>query len=81
MDFSLLLINNTCNSFQLYYSDEISMKPVSAIEGKCEVRKKQDIPMSNCPVIFDHIFFCEHLYYPEKGAIKKVTIFWCEFKH
>lgn len=73
--FIIINDNSTCNSFQLYYSDEISMKPVSAIEGKCEVRKKQDIPIANCPVIFDHIFFCEHLYDPEKGAIKKVIIF------
>lgn len=50
------------------------MMPVSAIEGKCEVRKKQDIPVANYPAIFDHIFFCEHLYDPEKGAIKKVLI-------
>lgn len=68
-------IDSGCNSFQLYYSDEISMMPVTAIEGKCEVRKKQDIQISNCPAIFDHIFFCEHLYDPEKGAIKKVIIF------
>ncbi|KAL4010525.1 hypothetical protein IC575_030022 [Cucumis melo] len=57
---------------ELYYSDETTMMPVSAIEGKCEVRKKQDIPVANYPAIFDHIFFCEHLYDPEKGAIKKL---------
>lgn len=77
--FIVINISSTCNFFQLYYSEETTTKPVSAIEGKCEVRKKQDIPMANSPAIFDHIFFCEHLYDPEKGAIKKV-LFWSEFK-
>ncbi|VVA38732.1 PREDICTED: DNA [Prunus dulcis] len=46
--------------------------PVDNIEIKCEVRKKSDLPVCNAPVIFQHIFFCEHLYDPSKGSIKQL---------
>ncbi|KAI5318407.1 hypothetical protein L3X38_038115 [Prunus dulcis] len=46
--------------------------PVDNIEIKCEVRKKSDLPVCNAPVIFQHIFFCEHLYDPSKGYIKQL---------
>lgn len=58
--------------FQLYYSEEVFTIPIAGIEGKCEVRKKFDLPCADNPVIFDHVFFCEHLYDPDKGAIKQV---------
>lgn len=47
--------------------------PAEAIEGKCEVRKKSDIPTCSAAATFDHIFFCEHLYDPSRGSLKQVT--------
>lgn len=44
---------------QVYYSEEIHILFVEAIEGKCEIRKKNDLPACNAPVIFHHIFFCD----------------------
>lgn len=61
--------------FQVYYSEETHVISVEAIEGKCEVRKKNDIPVCNAPAIFQHIFFCEHLYDPSKGSLKQVVCF------
>lgn len=45
---------------------------MEAIEGKCEVRKKHDLPALDSPVIFDHIFFCEYIYDPAKGSLKQL---------
>ncbi|KAK1564400.1 hypothetical protein Q3G72_002431 [Acer saccharum] len=42
------------------------------MEGKCDIVKKHDLPSLDSPVIFDHIFFCENLYDPDKGAIKQL---------
>ena len=42
---------------------------VIAIQGKCEVRKKKDLPALDSPAMF------EHLYDPENIAIKLVTKF------
>lgn len=44
-----------------------------AIEGKCEVRKKHELPAFNAPAEFQHIFFCQSQYDPDTRAIKKVT--------
>ncbi|CAK9171993.1 unnamed protein product [Ilex paraguariensis] len=57
---------------EVYYSEKIVMLPIAAIEGKCEVRKKQDLPSLDSPYILEHVFFCEHLYDPEKGALKQL---------
>lgn len=59
-------------NFQVYYSEETHLIFVEAIAGKCEVRKKNDIPACNAPAIFQHIFFCEHLHDPSKGSLKQV---------
>ncbi|CAB4264150.1 unnamed protein product [Prunus armeniaca] len=57
---------------EVYYSEETHIVSVDNIERKCEVRKKSDLPVCNAPVIFQHIFFCEHLYDPSKGSIKQL---------
>lgn len=59
--------------FQVYYSEETHILSVETIEGKCEVRKKNDIPAYG-PSIFQHIFFCEHMYDPSNGSLKKVKL-------
>lgn len=64
--------------FQIYYSEETHTIPICMLEGKCEVRKKQDLPSVDLPPIFDHIFFCECLYDPSKGSVKQVP-FLCLF--
>ncbi|KAH9684625.1 DNA (cytosine-5)-methyltransferase [Citrus sinensis] len=46
--------------------------PVTGVEGKCDIRKKHDLAPSDSPTIFEHIFFCEHLYDPDKGTIKQL---------
>ena len=40
------------------YSTQIVIVPLMAIEGKCEVRKKHDLPAYNAPAEFQQIFFC-----------------------
>jgi DNA (cytosine-5)-methyltransferase 1 len=56
----------------MYYSEETHLLSVEVIEGKCEVRKKIDIPTCSAPAIFDHTFFCEHMYDPSNGSLKQV---------
>ncbi|GFY94673.1 DNA methyltransferase 2 [Actinidia rufa] len=57
---------------ELYYSDQIVTVPLTAAEGKCEVRRLQDIPSMDSPAIFQHIFFCEYFYDHNNGAIKQL---------
>lgn len=57
---------------EIYYSEDIHTVPVEIIKGKCEVRKKYDISSEDVPAIFDHIFFCEYLYDPLNGSLKKL---------
>ena len=69
----------TCSSsglnLQVYYSEATEFLPVDSIEGRCEVRKKNDVPpVCSAPSIFEHIFFCEHMYDPSKGSLKQVVI-------
>ncbi|CAN4101552.1 unnamed protein product [Withania somnifera] len=59
---------------EIYYSEEIHTVPVETIKGKCEVRKKYDISSEDVPAIFDHIFFCEYLYDPSNGSLKKLPV-------
>ncbi|XP_059648301.1 DNA (cytosine-5)-methyltransferase 1A-like isoform X2 [Cornus florida] len=56
---------------EVYYSEQILSVPIIAVEGKCEVRRKQDLPPLH-PATFEHIFFCEHLFDPNNGAIKQL---------
>ncbi|CAA2934361.1 DNA (cytosine-5)-methyltransferase 1B-like [Olea europaea subsp. europaea] len=64
-------VEKACSSDirEIYYSEEMHTVPVDMIEGKCEVKKKQDLP-PDAPAIFEHVFFCEYLYDPSKGSIK-----------
>ncbi|XXG86986.1 hypothetical protein AAC387_Pa11g1783 [Persea americana] len=57
---------------EVYYSEDILSLSVDTLEGKCEVRKKHDLPSLDIPVIFDHIFFCEYIYDPAKGSLKQL---------
>ncbi|KAH7865338.1 hypothetical protein Vadar_005343 [Vaccinium darrowii] len=58
---------------EVYYSDEIVIVPLTAIEGKCEVLRKQENPFLDAPAIFQHIFFCEKIYDYNDGAIKQLS--------
>ncbi|KAJ0964117.1 hypothetical protein J5N97_029239 [Dioscorea zingiberensis] len=57
---------------EVYYSEDVAHVPIEAIEGKCEVRKKTDLPNLELPLISDHIFFCEYLYDAAKESVKKL---------
>ncbi|XP_006650735.1 DNA (cytosine-5)-methyltransferase 1A [Oryza brachyantha] len=57
---------------EVYYSEEIVSVPVVMIEGKCEVRLKDDLPNSDLPVVVEHVFYCEYLYDPANGALKQL---------
>lgn len=57
---------------QVYYSKETHNLLVEAIEGRCEVRKRTDLPSCDAPTIYEHVFFCEYLYDPHKGSLKQV---------
>ncbi|KAM7258254.1 hypothetical protein ACFE04_013995 [Oxalis oulophora] len=57
---------------EVYYSEETHVLSIDAIEGKCEVRKKNDVPPCIAPTNFQHIFFCERFYDPSKGSIKQL---------
>ncbi|XVF16901.1 hypothetical protein REPUB_Repub10bG0070900 [Reevesia pubescens] len=57
---------------EVYYSEETHILFAEAIEGKCEVRKKNDLLACNAPAIFHHIFFCDRVYDPSKGSLKQL---------
>ncbi|KAI4297130.1 hypothetical protein L6164_037034 [Bauhinia variegata] len=51
---------------------EIDVISVESVQGKCEVLKKNDIPECKDPAIFEHKFFCEHLYDCSTGSLKQL---------
>ncbi|PUZ36567.1 hypothetical protein GQ55_9G048500 [Panicum hallii var. hallii] len=57
---------------EVYYSEDTMTVPVAMIEGKCEVRMKDDLPNSDLPVVAEHVFYCEHLFDPVTGALKQL---------
>nr|WDW19225.1 DNMT protein [Humulus lupulus] len=58
---------------EVYYSEETHVMTVDNIEGKCEVRKKNDVLLlCDGLAIFEHIFFCERLYDPKKGSLNQL---------
>lgn len=57
---------------EVFYSNQTFVVSIDSIEGKCEVRKKQSLPSSDGHAILEHLFFCEHLYDPNKGNIKQL---------
>uniref|UniRef100_A0A7N0U3N0 DNA (cytosine-5)-methyltransferase n=1 Tax=Kalanchoe fedtschenkoi TaxID=63787 RepID=A0A7N0U3N0_KALFE len=58
---------------EVFYSEEKHSFTVDDIEGKCEVRKKVDLPPLNVPAVFEHVFFCELLYDPSNGSLKQLS--------
>lgn len=62
-----------CSDIQeVYYSEEMQILNIESIEGKCEVKKRSDIPSCDSPMMFQHVFYCEHLYDPSKGSLKQL---------
>ncbi|KAF5803309.1 putative DNA (cytosine-5-)-methyltransferase [Helianthus annuus] len=59
---------------EVYYSEETHKFSVSEIEGKCEVRRKNDLSSLDSTYIVDHVFFCERLYVPDKGSLKQLPV-------
>lgn len=59
----------------MYYSEDTDVLQPEALEGKCEVRKKIDMPSRREYPISENIFFCEQIYNPSKGSLKQVHIF------
>ncbi|XP_010553726.1 PREDICTED: DNA (cytosine-5)-methyltransferase 1-like isoform X2 [Tarenaya hassleriana] len=57
---------------EVYYSEETHVLPTEAIEGKCEIRKKNDVSSCSGYLMSDHIFFCEHQYDAVSGALKQL---------
>ncbi|KAL1190939.1 DNA (cytosine-5)-methyltransferase 1 [Cardamine amara subsp. amara] len=57
---------------ELYYSKDIVYLRPEVIVGKCEVRKKNDMPLPREYPISDHIFFCELLYDSSNGSLKQL---------
>lgn len=42
------------------------------LEGKCEVRKKNDLPTLDFPAITQHVFFCEKIYNAVNKCLNEV---------
>ncbi|GMH24456.1 hypothetical protein Nepgr_026299 [Nepenthes gracilis] len=59
---------------EVYYSEEVLWVTAADLEGKCEVRKKHDLPSLDGPAVYEHLFFFEHLYDPNSGAIKQLPV-------
>ncbi|CAE6197703.1 unnamed protein product [Arabidopsis arenosa] len=57
---------------EVYYSEDTYVLPPEAIKGKCEVRKKIDMPLCHEYPILDHIFFCELFYDSSNGYLKQL---------
>ncbi|XP_074301806.1 DNA (cytosine-5)-methyltransferase 1B-like [Silene latifolia] len=57
---------------EVYFSEQIQSLPIAAFQGKCEVRRKHDMSSLNYPAVFENVFFCEHLYDYDSGAIKQL---------
>ncbi|KAJ4916938.1 DNA (cytosine-5)-methyltransferase 1 [Raphanus sativus] len=59
---------------ELYYSEDTYVLQPEALKGKCEVRKKNDMPSCREYPILDNIFFCEQIYDPSKGSVKQLPV-------
>ncbi|XP_057547555.1 DNA (cytosine-5)-methyltransferase 1A-like [Amaranthus tricolor] len=57
---------------EVYFSEQTQLLSVAVVQGKCQVRRKHDMPSSNYPAFYEHVFFCEHLYDPDSGATKQL---------
>ncbi|KAF2532550.1 hypothetical protein F2Q70_00032200 [Brassica cretica] len=59
---------------EVYYSEDVYILPPGAIEGKCEVRKKHDMPLSNDYLTLDNIFFCELFYDSSRDSLYQMPV-------
>ncbi|KAJ9558016.1 hypothetical protein OSB04_012630 [Centaurea solstitialis] len=59
---------------EVYYSEQVNKLPLSAIEGKCEVRRKKALSSPASTYLFEHVFFCECLYDPSKGSLMPIPV-------
>ncbi|KAG7543101.1 C-5 cytosine methyltransferase [Arabidopsis thaliana x Arabidopsis arenosa] len=57
---------------EVYYSQDTYILPPKAIKGKCEVMKKDDMPLHREYPLLDHIFFCELFYDSSNGHLNKL---------
>lgn len=64
----------TADIREVYYSDETATIEVSALKGKCEVRRHQYLSLVPGNAIFDHIFFCSCIYNPKKGTLMQLPL-------
>ncbi|CAH9125545.1 unnamed protein product [Cuscuta epithymum] len=55
---------------EIYYSKKIESVPVMAVEGRCEVRKKEDFEFMDSPYIYEHTFFCQFIYDVENQSLE-----------
>ncbi|KAI4310841.1 hypothetical protein MLD38_035791 [Melastoma candidum] len=58
---------------EVYYTEETEVLPIENVKGKCEVRKKKDLPPNDDPVTLQHVFFCESFYDPLTGSLKQLS--------
>uniref|UniRef100_A0A803LZ07 DNA (cytosine-5-)-methyltransferase n=1 Tax=Chenopodium quinoa TaxID=63459 RepID=A0A803LZ07_CHEQI len=56
----------------IYVSEKVHVLTVTAIQGKCDVKKKSDFLSSGYSFIHEHVFFCGLLYDPDSGALKQL---------
>ncbi|XP_013631628.1 PREDICTED: DNA (cytosine-5)-methyltransferase 1-like [Brassica oleracea var. oleracea] len=59
---------------EVYYSEDTFVVQPEALKGKCEVRKKNDMPSCSEFPISENIFFCEQIYDPSKGSVKQLPL-------
>ncbi|WZZ74546.1 hypothetical protein YC2023_085916 [Brassica napus] len=59
---------------EVYYSEDVYNLPPGAFEGKCEVRKKHDMPLSNDYLTLDNIFFCELFYDSSRDSLYQMPV-------
>ncbi|KAG2308102.1 hypothetical protein Bca4012_082856 [Brassica carinata] len=59
---------------ELYYSEDTYVLQPEALKGKCEVRKKNDMPSCRQYPISENIFFCEQIYDPSNGSVKQLPL-------
>ncbi|CAH2061426.1 unnamed protein product [Thlaspi arvense] len=57
---------------ELYYSQDTDVLHPEAVKGKCEVRKKIDMPLRREYPISENIFFCEQIYDSSNGSLKQL---------
>ncbi|ESQ46215.1 hypothetical protein EUTSA_v10000011mg [Eutrema salsugineum] len=59
---------------ELYYSQDTDVLHPEALKGRCEVRKKNDMPVRYEYPISENIFFCERFYDSSNGSVKQLPV-------